>query len=287
MTTTPEATRRMTGRQGDADFFRFAEYDALVPEAVVEVLRGRIYGAVFRGVIDEGARQEVLRKFWESPARKSRSGEVCESQGSYVGAYHYHKPTAQYLDEAAEIRGYLDSVLDVPNEPSKMFRDALGARLAEEGVTFRISQQDGREGCPLLIRHWNAPGEFALQPHDDGSQLRHPAQSGFEIQRTPAYTVAAVNMCLENGEGGRLVAWNIDPDEESKTALGLELSGSPYPVEALEGFETIKLDVRQGDIYVFDGAFVHGVDATVGDAKRTTMAWNMGFCDDRTVVSWT
>jgi hypothetical protein len=287
MTITPEATRRLTGRQGDADFFRFAEYDTLVPDAVVDVLRGKILGVVFRGVIDDDARVEVLRRFWESPARRSRSGEVCESQGSYVGAYHYHKPTRQYLDEAGEIRQYLDSVLDVPNEPSKTFREALGARLAEDGVEFRISRQDGREGCPLLIRHWNAPGEFALQPHDDGSQLRHPAQTGFEIQRALDYTVVAVNMCLENGEGGRLVSWNIDPDEASKARLGLELSGSPYPVEALEGFETHRLDVGQGDIYVFDGGFVHGVEQTIGDGKRTTMAWNMGFCDDRTVVSWT
>jgi hypothetical protein len=287
MTIAQEATQRLTGRRGDADFFRFREYAELVPDAVVDVLRGQVLGAVFRGAVDDEARLELLHRFWESPARKRRGGEVCESQGSYVGAYHYHKPTEQYLDETAEIRDYLVSVLDVPNEPTRIFRERVGARLAEEGVTLRVSRQAGREGCPVLIRHWNAAGDYALQPHDDGSQLRHPAQAGFEIQRVPGHTVAAVNMCLENGEGGRLVCWNIDPDDESKERLGLSISGSPYPTEALEGFETLRLDIGHGDVYVFDGGYVHGVEATIGDGKRTTMAWNMGFCDDRTVVTWT
>jgi len=287
MTVTTETTRRLTGWQGGADYFRFVEFDRFEPDAVVDVLRGKVFGVVFRGVIDAEASRELLRRFWESPARTGRSGEVCESQGSYVGAYHFHKPTQQYLDEAEEIRSYLDSVLDVPGEPTRWFREQLGARLAQEGVTLRVSQKDGREGCPVLIRHWNAAGEYALQPHDDASQCRHPAQTDFEIQRTLGYTVAAVNMCLENGKGGHLVCWNVVPDDPSKERLGLYYSGSPYPTDVLEGYETIRLEVRPGDTYAFNGAHVHGVEASVGEGKRTTMAWNFGFCDDRTVVSWT
>ncbi|HZB48387.1 MAG TPA: hypothetical protein VE547_04785 [Mycobacteriales bacterium] len=285
--TATSAPARLTGWQGDPDYFRFVEHTELDPDAVLDVLHGRVLGVVFRSVIDRAAAAELVRRFWASPARKRRGGEVCESLGYYVGAYHYHKPTATYLDESAEIAPDLDALLAVPGEPMGWFRDVLGARLAADGATLRLSAQDGRPGCPVLIRHWNATGEYALQPHEDTSQLRWPEQADFEIQRVPDYTVTAVNMCLENGAGGRLVIWNVIPDEESKRRLGLDLSGSPYPVESVDGYPAVRLEVRTGDIYVFNGSHVHGVEASADGGKRTTMAWNMGFCADDTVVTWT
>lgn len=277
----------VTGWHGEPDYFRFAERTELDLDPVVDVLRGRLLGVVYRGVIDEGAASELVRRFWESPMRKRRGGEVCESLGYYVGAYHYHKPTKTYLDESAEVAPYLDQVLDVPNEPTRWFKDRLRARLAAEDVDFRLSRDEGRPGCPALIRHWNAAGAFALQHHEDASQCRWPEQAGFEIQRTLRHTVAAVNMCLENGEMGRLVMWNVIPDDESKSRLGLYLSGSPYPPEVVEGIDAVWLPVGPGDIYVFNGEHIHAVEASEPGAKRTTIAWNMGFCDERTVVSWT
>jgi hypothetical protein len=277
----------LTGWRGDAEYFRFVERDTLDPDLVVEVLRGKMVGVIFRDVIDHDTSKELVRRFWESPVRKRREGEVCESVGSYVGAFHYHKPTQRYLDESAEVADSLAAMLDIPGEPSRWFREVLSARLEREGITFRLSAKEGRPGCPLLIRHWGAPGEYALQPHDDVSQCRWPEQVDFEIQRTVDRTVCAVNMCLENREQGRLVLWNIIPDDASKTRLGLYYSGSPYPTGVLAGIESIRLDVRQGDIYVFNGAHVHGVEASPKESRRTTLAWNMGMCDDKTLVSWT
>jgi hypothetical protein len=291
MAVTSEASTRpldrLTGWQGGPEYFRFVELDRFDPAAVVDVLRARVAGVLFRNVIAPEACEELVRRFWESPARKRRGGEVCESLGYYVGAYHYHKPTRTYVEESAEIAEYLSTVLDVPGAPSRWFREELRQHLAKEGVTFRLSEKDGMQGCPALIRHWNASGEYALQPHEDASQVRWPEQADFEITGALKYTVAAVNMCLENGEGGRLVFWNMIPDDESKSRLGLYLAGSPYPTEVLEGVDAIWLPVRTGDIYVFNGEHVHGVEASAESGKRTTLAWNMGFCDDRTVVTWT
>jgi hypothetical protein len=282
------AAGALAGWSGDADYFRFVESDRLDPDLVLDVLRGKHVGVVFRDVIDRDAAAELVRRFWASPMRKRRGGEVCESLGYYVGAYHYHKPTAQYLDESAEVADYLAEVLDVPNEPTRVFRELVDSRLGADGARLRLSEQDGLPGCPVLIRHWNATGPFALQPHEDFSQLGWPEQTGFEIQRTTRYVVGAVNMCLENSSGGgRLVLWNVIPDEPSRRRLGLELAGSPYPVEVTEGHEAIWLEIRTGDIYMFNGSHVHGVEASPADAQRTTMAWNMGFCDDDNVVIWT
>jgi hypothetical protein len=277
----------LTGWIGDREYFRFAELDHFDADPVVEVLHGRYLGVIFRGVIDPAASAELVRRFWASPARKRRGGEVCESLGYYVGAYHYHKPTDTYLDESAEIAQHLDTVLDVPNEPAQWFRERVHERLARDGARLRLSAKDGRAGCPLLIRAWNASGAFALQPHEDFSQLSWPEQADFEIRHTTSRTVAAVNMCLENGAGGRLVIWNVIPDLASRRRHGLDLSGSPYPLEVMAGHESIWLRIRPGDIYVFNGSHVHGVEASADGGKRTTMAWNMGFCNDTDVVSWT
>jgi hypothetical protein len=277
----------VTGWRGDPDYFRFVELDEFDADPVLDVLHGRRLGVIFRGVIDPAASSELVRRFFDSPARKRRGGEVCESLGYYIGAYHYHKPTAQYLDESAEIAGCLDELLDVPDEPTSWFRAELNERLARDGAQLRVSAKDGRSGCPLLMRHWNADGAFALQPHEDFSQLGWPEQADFEIVRTTERTVAAVNMCLENGAGGRLVIWNVVPDLASRKRLGLDLSGSPYPPEVVEDHESIWLQIRSGDVYVFNGGHVHAVEASADGGKRTTMAWNMGFCDDTTVVSWT
>ncbi|WP_043620255.1 hypothetical protein [Nonomuraea candida] len=285
--TTYTTPGRLTGRHGDPAYFRFLEYDHLDLDPVIDVLHGKVLGVIYRGVIDAEAAAELVRRFWDSPARKRRGGEVCESLGYYVGAYHYHKPTATYLAESAEIAGHLRELLDVPGEPVTMFRTMLRDRLAADGVTFRPARQDGGSACPVLMRHWNAGGAFALQPHEDASQCREPQQAGFEVQRTLEHTVCAVNMCLENSDNGRLVMWNVVPDDDSKSRLGLYYSGSPYPPEVLDGIESIWLDIRPGDIYVFNGEHVHAVEASPPGAKRTTMAWNMGFCADDTVVSWT
>ncbi|MBV9011083.1 MAG: hypothetical protein JO272_03355 [Pseudonocardiales bacterium] len=278
---------KLTGWRGDLDYFSFVEFTEFDADPVLDVLRGRRLGVIFRGVIDPAASAELVRRFWQSPARRRRSGEVCESQGFYIGAFHYHKLTKTYLDESAEIADGLDALLDVPGEPSRWFRERLNERLATEGARLRLCAKDGRPGCPVLIRHWDATGDFALQPHEDFSQLSEPHQADFEIQRTPDRVVAAVNMCLQNGAGGRLVIWNVIPDLASRQRLGLHFSGSPYPPEALKDHESIWLEIRSGDIYVFNGGHVHGVEASAPGAKRTTMAWNMGFCDDSTVVSWT
>jgi hypothetical protein len=288
MTTSTAPLERLTGWQGDPGYFRFEERTSLTDlSPVLQVLRGKLLGVVYRGVIDPAAAREIVRRFWESPARKRRGGEVCESLGYYVGAYHYHKPTQQYIDESAAVAAHLGELLDMPDEPMRVFRGLLGERLAAEGVEFRPARSGGGSACPVLIRHWNADGEFALQPHEDASQCRWPEQAGFEVQAALGYTIAAVNMCLENGDGGRLVIWNMVPSDESKSRIGMYYAGSPYPAGVLEGIEELRLRVEPGDIYVFNGEHVHGVEASAPGAKRTTMAWNMGMCDEGTVVTWT
>jgi hypothetical protein len=278
-------TRPVTGWTGDKDYFVIREYDEFDPEAVLDVLEGRVAGVMFRGMVPLDVCKNISQRFWDSPDRKTRG---VEAPGFYLGAYTWNKPTAQYLDESAEANPILRELLDVPGDPMKVFYDGLNRVLAERGAVVRPSLHEGRESCIALLRSWHGQGQFALEPHDDDSQCSDPQMADYERNEVYGRPVAALNICLENeGGGGRLAFWNVQPDEESKRRLGVQYTGSPYPAETLEDFEVQWVEVRTGDVYVFNGAHVHAVEPnTTEQQTRTTLAAMLAFKDDHNVVTW-
>jgi hypothetical protein len=275
----------MTGWSGGAGYFRFTEFDGLRPAAIVDVLRGRALGAVFRGAVTPATCEQIAARFWASPAGRSRGGEA---PIRYLGAYHYHKPTSVYLNECEAIAAAFDEAMAVGDDPLEAVYGGLAGALTGQGITVRRAEHDGRQAARGVLRSWFGRGEFALVPHEDRGQCREPGQSDFEIQRVLGYCICALNICLENGTGGRLRIWNMQPDDVTKRRLGTFYSGSPYPVSSLEGTETIRLDIHQGDIYIFNGSHVHAVEPnTVPGTRRTTLSGFFGLIDDTTVVSWT
>jgi hypothetical protein len=265
----------------DPQFFRFDEFDAFDPSAVLDVLRGRRFGVMFRDIIPVATQKEMTAKFWESPELTRRRGEP----SYHVGTYHWNKTVDAYLAESAHVAQHVMDVLDVTDSPWHAVRDALARELSGQGATLRLAEMDGARACPALIRAWNKEGQFALEPHEDEAQCRDPRQAGFEVQRALDYEVCAVNMCIEHEQGGRLVLWNVRPDDDSRRGLGIEYTGFSYPAAALAGFDQLRVDIEPGDVYVFNGRHVHAVDATTGN--RTAVSFLMGFVDDHTVVTWT
>ncbi|WP_329314362.1 hypothetical protein [Streptomyces sp. NBC_01262] len=277
--------QRLSGWAGDADYFVFREYDAYHPRAVVDVLQGKVAGVIFRNMVTQDTCAQLAARFWASPARKTRGSEA---PGYYAGAYHYHKTTEDYLNESERTAAGLNELLDIPENPLTAFYCGLADALAEQNATVRLAQHGGRDACRGLLRSWHGQGQYALAPHDDISQCTEPKQADFEIQRVADHHATALNICLENGGGGRLAYWNIQPDEACRHRLGLHYTGSPYPLETLEGIEVKWIDVNAGDVYVFNGSHVHAVEPNTDPSlRRTTLAGLLGFIDDKTVVSWT
>jgi hypothetical protein len=283
--TSGTASISLTGRRGDPSYFRFEEREGFCPELIVDLLHGRLAGVVFRDVVSSAVCAELTSRFLGSPARRARGPAA---PGEYVGAYHAGKTTESYLDDTAAVGDAVARILDIPDSPLAVLQGGLAEVLAKDGVDLRVARQGNREACPAIVRSWRGKKEFALAPHEDLSQCGDPQQKNFEIQRAADHHIVAMNICLENGGGGRLVVWNIEPDLESRQHLGLEHTGVPYPVECLDGVEMMSLDVRPGDIYLFNGAHVHAVEpSTDASVRRITMSGFFGFIDRRTVVSWT
>lgn len=275
----------MTGWAGSAEYFRFAESDEVSPARVVDVLRGRRLGAVFRGVVSAPTRHAMITNFLTSPGRRTRGADA---PGEYLGAYHYNKTIDDYLDQTDAVAAELRAALDVPDEPlSGLFR-RLGRELARSGVDFRPARHEGREACAGVFRSWLGQRDFALDPHEDRGQCEDPKQVGFEIQQVPARHIVGLNICLDNGSDGRLTVWNLRPDEETRDRFGVRYTGSPYAPEWLAGIDQVRLDVRPGDIYLFNAGHVHAVEPVRDpSAQRVTLSGILGFADDRTVISWT
>jgi hypothetical protein len=276
---------RLTGWHGGGEYFRFTEHDELAAAPIIDVLRGRRLGVVFRDVVAPATRAAMISRFLTSPGRRRRGADA---PGEYLGAYHYAKLIDEYLDDSERVRSVLESALDVPDEPLARMRGLLHEALAAEGIDFRHARHAGRDACAGVFRSWLGQRDFALEPHDDLGQCLDPRQAGFEVQQVARNQIVAFNICLDNGTGGSLVVWNLRPDEATRDRAGVRYTGSPYAAEWLIGHERLSLDVRPGDIYLFNGAHVHAVEP-VRDAAahRVTLSGVMGFADSNTVVTWT
>jgi hypothetical protein len=274
----------VSGKVRSAESFRFVEAETFNPRDITRVLRGELAGCIFRGAISAPLCREIARNFWSHPLRRQRSDDV---PAYFLGTYHYRKPLDDYFAEAA---AYREAARDVFAGCENVFErvvSSVSTVLAEDHVSIRVAEHNGRRASEFVMRSWCGPGRFSLQPHEDGAQLSCAVQRGFEIQRVADSAVVAVNLCVENPGAGELHFWNIEPDAESRARLGLEETGYPYPTALLDGFDKLTIPIRVGDVYFFNGGHVHAVGAqetTTG--FRSTISSLMGFADPRTVIYW-
>ena len=274
----------VSGKVRAPGFFRFLEPDRLSPRDVVRVLCGEVAGCLFRRAIDPAVCHRIAQNFWLHPMRRRRHDNV---PAYFLGTYHYRKPLDEYFDEAAAHHDALREVFDGCDNVFEGVMSSVASVLAEDGVVMRVAEHEGRSASEFVMRSWCGPGRFSLEPHEDGAQLTFALQRDFEIQRVATSPVVAINMCLENPGAGELHYWNIEPDAESRGRLGLQETGYPYPLEALEGMDKLVIPVHPGDVYFFNGRHVHAVaalESLVG--YRSTISSLMGFVDRRTVIYW-
>ncbi|MEV6340626.1 hypothetical protein AB0M12_38655 [Nocardia vinacea] len=275
----------VNGWEGSTEYFRFVECDEVTPSLIVDVLRGRCLGTVFRGVVPAATRKALIANFLTSPGRRTRGADA---PGEYLGAYHYNKTIDGYFDQTNAVDADLRAALAVPDDPLRGLFGRLERELAGSGVEFRPARHEGRDACPGIFRSWLGQRDFALDPHEDRGQCEDPKQVGFEIQQVTDHQIVGLNICLDNGRDGWLTVWNLRPDEETRDRFGVRYTGSPYSLEWLAGVDQLQLDVRPGDIYLFNAGHVHAVEPVRDpDTQRVTLSGILGFADDKTVISWT
>ncbi|MCF3594234.1 hypothetical protein LZG00_09505 [Rhodobacteraceae bacterium LMO-12] len=220
-------------------------------------------------------------------AHGSKRGEDGFVRTQQIGATQFSHGGASYMRAVAE---QMVQVLDLfsvlePGQVNRLFLDDMLEReFARRGKIYRRAQHQGGMANFATTRKWLNNGEMALHPHEDSAQLTSAKRDGFEIA-TGSHTIAA-NICIaDDVEGSETVLWNHRPSGAERRALGLEESGYPYPRDYADGFDSIRVKIRRGDLYFMNASYLHGVENAPTNNRIT--AGRFLTCVDDKVLSWT
>jgi hypothetical protein len=278
------------GHTHSASYFQIVETRGIDWRLWVDVVCGKIAGAMFREALEPELCQQVCHNFWHSPALKRQSDGLPAHARAFVGASLSKPPLESYLQEVARIHPYLDELFAHTGDFYNQLIGNVSKHLAKQGYSLRVAEHNGRQAAKYKMRSWANTAGFVIVPHDDFGYLKAPHLRDFEVGQVDR--VVNIVICLENGEGGELLYWNICPNDETREVLGFKSASARYdsfgyPLEALANFDKITLPIRAGDLYLFDVANVHAVgDKKDDEAKRTTLIWSAGFRDAATVLHW-
>lgn len=276
---------RLEGYRAESSYFHFAEAGDGDLRTAVAVLQGKLAGCIYRRCFSRAVAADLASRFRRSPFLRTRVDGVT---ASYLGTFAFQKLLGEYFNEVDKFRPVVESFFNLPHNPFSSFMHRLSDALQTSGFRLRSAEHQGRKAASGVIRSIYAEsGEFLLRPHEDEAMLASPTQIGFEIQKVADHAVCGLNMCIENDSGGALNYWNIRPDAASRERFGTQNIGDFYPAEALEEFDLIRVQINPGDIYIFNGGFIHAVErCNQHRHRRTTMSCFLGFRDDNTVIAW-
>lgn len=251
------------------------------PSAIRSVLSGQVVACIFRKAISHFVCESICKEFLRHPLTACRP----DAEAYYLGAYHFDKTLADYVAQSRTTRDAISHFSSLFPELNASAGSAFRAILKESGLNARLAACEGEEVNPFILRRWAYEGNYTLDPHEDEAQCSDPRQLGFEVQAAVGRPIVAANACLCNGTGGELVIWNYRPTAEDRKRLGTENCGYPYSPEVLKEKERLVMTIQAGDLYFFDGGYVHAVGAI--SAPRTTAAFFLGTLPDGTVLQWT
>ncbi len=288
------STKRVQGRSFPAGNFRVVEID---PTKGSELLTEQLLSkdtdgypiCVIRGAVDREICSTIEANFWRliavSAETRPKDEVVAVAQ---IGAHQFGKSGHQYLSMAKSTEQLIAELfvgLTEQQVSSALFEDFMVSGLSRRGISFRAARAFGMQSSRCAARSWKVPGKYALLPHEDFSQLLSARADHFEISTIESVT--AYNLCVANPGGSRLHVWNVDPSPSSKTELGLQGVGYPYPLDLLNGYEKLEVELGSGDAYFLRSNFVHAVVSTGVDGRITLGRFLGRLADVNTFVYWT
>lgn len=277
---------RITGTIANKNIFKFHETDYFDIEPIEKIIEGNLSGYIFRNAIDPRICQKIIKNYSDNIHVKERDDGV---PGTFLGTYLYRKNLLEYLEQAQRYNKILPEIFSGTVNIFDRYINLIKSELRTK-KTIRPAKYYDQEACHFFARSWYGPSikKYALEPHEDGVRCIDKDKLGFEIQSTINSPIIAINFCLENDETGNLHFWNIQPDQNTKKNLGLEITGYPYSIEMMYEFDMIDLRINPGDIYFFNGKNIHAVGAPkYKDQYRTTIACLMGTNSNNELIYWT
>ncbi len=271
----------VTGRSLLPQDFDIPEFHESIPQMANEVLRGKALGLCVRNYLSPEECDRITMNFDKNLGLRDRDDEV---RARTVGIDLFGKSRSEYLAALPQARSNVEDLFrGAINVSEKTAVDLQ--RLLPKGCAVRPAEYLGNPFSTIRAIEWTGTGDLALKYHDDKSQNLDPRLRGFEVG--DVVNPVAINIYPQvPTKGGELVIMNIDPDMVTKRRLGVERSGYPYESAFLDGIDRIELEVRQGDLVMLCGSFLHGVNGITGTGRRLLLNQFVGFVDQGTIVRW-
>ncbi|MFP4409894.1 hypothetical protein [Coleofasciculus sp.] len=271
-------------------YFKIVEKNKIDWQLWIDVLQGKVAGAIFRDVFNQELRQQVCYNFWNSLTLKQQTDGLPPSVKALLGTsleVITTNPLEVYFEEVKRTRKDIQSLFANTGDFFVFLIDNINEHLAAQGCSLRLAEYNGLKTGEYKMRSWGNTGTFVVAPHDDAGILGSPRMKDFEIGHLLNGRTVGVNICIENGEGGNLCYWNISPNDETRKALGFENDGFGYSLEYLANFDEVSVSIFPGDIYLFDTAKVHAIGRKTKDEEnRLTVSWSMGLLNPTTFLYW-
>ncbi|WP_434526606.1 2OG-Fe(II)-dependent halogenase WelO5 family protein [Photorhabdus asymbiotica] len=273
-----------------SEFIVYETSNNISMNAVSDLLDGHLAVCRINHFLLPEQRKKIIENFWRSSALTPRYGDGIDGvEGYFIGASHIEKNTRQYIEEVENFRPAISEIFQDTINPIDRFIERITHFSGDNLQVTRPAMYHGVAAGNVKIVYWNNFGEFLLLPHDDLAQLSDPRQSDFEVQQINR--VMAVNFYADVPEnGGQLKVWNIQPDNQSRSALGLTYSNFPYPVELLENHASMVINIEAGDLVLLNGNLVHAVlngNAISAPERRLLVTCFMGVQQNGDLVWWT
>jgi hypothetical protein len=133
------------------------------PQSLVDsFLAGEAVSLHLREALDHAVCAGIADRYWASPATHPREDGV---PGSVLGAYHFGKDLATYLDEVVTTGPDVAAVLGRP-DPVHLALRYLAESYARSQTAVRLAEHEGRPAAPARALSWSAPGPYLLEPPD-------------------------------------------------------------------------------------------------------------------------
>lgn len=243
-------------------------------------------------VVRSAIPEHICKKFSENFNAIIAEGRTDRESTEYVpvhqiGASQFQKTGAEYFKQIRTARKNVSALLGVfsPEELEKiLLEQQMAGFFSRDNIVFRPAAFHGDTVLSLTARSWKNEGNFSLKPHEDKAQLKSAAIDQFEIASVDQVVVHL--MCIQSGQGGDLIIWDMAPDDATRKSLGLEMTGYPYPEELVKDIPQIRITLKTGDICFFNNNFLHAV-SEVRQGYRITASRFMGLRATDNIVYWT
>lgn len=281
--------KNLSGKVVKNQFFNLEEVNSIEKIDFNKIKNEKVIGYKIPGYLSEKSRNLIRNNFLNSPYKYKRSDL---DDHEYIGAYLARISLDTYFANTKKRNPHLSSIFHGTVNEMDLILERLRKHFASQGIVFRKAQYKDKEVAPYNLHNWirnerSQKRQLSLVVHDDLSLAMDKRFESFEISQVKS--TFAVNLSVENTNpnGGKLVFWNILPSIKEIKNNATIFEYGPYDSVDLSQFDYREVAINSGDLYVFNGQFLHAVtDLKNNNDMRLGFSLFCGYLDDKTIIYW-